>query len=61
MDKVQKAAERVRKKESDLAQERKELHTAMRRAYHEGIPIARIARAVGMTRQRVHILVHLDS
>jgi DNA-binding phage protein len=60
LDEVQEAAQRVREKETDLTQEREAL-AAMRRAYQEGIPIARIARAAGMTRQRVYTLVHRRS
>jgi hypothetical protein len=44
LDDVKEAAGRVRETESKLAAER-ELHTAMRRAYLEGVPIARMARA----------------
>jgi transposase-like protein len=54
---VQEAAERVRKAEQALERERAKLHAQLRRAYSEGIPISRIAKAAGMSRQRVSELV----
>jgi hypothetical protein len=57
LDDIEKAARRVGKAQENLDAEREQLHAAMRRAYREGIPIARIAQAAGMTRPRASVLV----
>jgi hypothetical protein len=57
LEQVEKAAQRVTEAEQNLAREREALHTLLRSAHSEGIPIARIARAAGLSRQRVHTLI----
>jgi hypothetical protein len=47
LEDVQRVAERVRKAEVALDAEREKLYAAIRKAYAEGIPIARIARRPG--------------
>jgi hypothetical protein len=51
LDRVERAAERIKEDEAVLAQDREALHAVMRNAYRNGIPIARIARAAGVSRQ----------
>jgi hypothetical protein len=57
LETVEQAAQSVRKAEGDLARQREALHAAMRQAYKEGIPITRIARAAGYSRQRTDAIV----
>jgi DNA-binding Lrp family transcriptional regulator len=52
----QRAAE-VQKRESELEQARRALREAVRYAHAEGIPITRIAREAGLSRQWVSQLV----
>ena len=57
LEQVENASQRVAEAEQKLAREREALHTLLRSAHSEGIPIARIARAAGLSRQRVHTLI----
>jgi hypothetical protein len=57
LEQVEEAAQRVTEAEQKLAREREALHTLIRSAHTEGIPIARIARAAGLSRQRAHTLI----
>ena len=60
MGDVREAAEKVRKAEEHLHEEREALYETMLRAYGEGIPVARIAREAQMSRQHVSDIVHRD-
>jgi hypothetical protein len=57
LDEVERQAERVQAASRRLDVERAALHAAMRAAYLEGVPVARVARAAGMTRQRASVVV----
>jgi Homeodomain-like domain len=57
LGRVREAAERVDELERPLEKARAELHAAIFAAYREGIPMARIAREAGLSRQWVHELI----
>jgi DNA invertase Pin-like site-specific DNA recombinase len=50
LGRVRQQAERFHRREKELEQAREDLATAMRAAYEEGVPIARIAREAGVSR-----------
>jgi AcrR family transcriptional regulator len=50
LGRVRQQAERFHRREKELEQARQDLITAMRAAYEEGVPIARIAREAGVSR-----------
>jgi AcrR family transcriptional regulator len=50
LGRVRQQADRLHRREKELEQARQDLIAAMRAAYDEGIPIARIAREAGITR-----------
>jgi AcrR family transcriptional regulator len=50
LGRVRQQAERFHRREKELEQARQDLIAAMRAAYEEGVPIARIAREAGVSR-----------
>lgn len=56
LDDVGKAAERYRSAEEKRQHAREELRTRIRAAADEGIPLAAIARAAGISRERARQL-----
>ena len=50
LGRVRQQAERFHRREKELDQARQDLIAAMRAAYEEGVPIARIAREAGVSR-----------
>jgi hypothetical protein len=56
--KVRAAGEKVKTREVAVERARDELYAAIMDAYGEGIPIAKIARAAGLSRQWVTHLIH---
>jgi AcrR family transcriptional regulator len=50
LGRVRQQAQRFHRREKDLEQARQGLIAAMRAAYEEGVPIARIAREAGVSR-----------
>jgi AcrR family transcriptional regulator len=50
LGRVRQQAQRFHRREKDLEQARRDLTAAMRAAYEEGVPIARIAREAGVSR-----------
>jgi AcrR family transcriptional regulator len=50
LGRVRQQADRLHRREKELGQARQDLIAAMRAAYDEGVPIARIAREAGITR-----------
>jgi DNA-binding Lrp family transcriptional regulator len=53
MDLLRERAAELHRLEDELARAREDLYEAVRLAHEEGIPIARIAREAGMSRQWV--------
>ena len=60
LDEVTAASERVhelrREQRAAMNAAREELRTAIRQAHEEGVPLAAIARAAGLSRERVRQL-----
>lgn len=50
LGRVRQQAERFHRREKELEQARQDVIAAMRAAYEEGVPIARIAREAGVSR-----------
>jgi hypothetical protein len=57
LDRVAEAARKLEETESARAQAREELRAAILAARSEGIPLAAIGRAAGLSRQRIRQLV----
>jgi hypothetical protein len=57
LDRVRQQAEKTREAERRLDEERQRLRELVREANEEGIPVARIAREAGLSRQLVSSLV----
>jgi hypothetical protein len=53
LDDVAAAAEKMRRAQDELTEAREELRAKVRVAHVEGIPAAAIARAAGLSRQRI--------
>ncbi|MGE5778023.1 MAG: hypothetical protein ACM30D_01805, partial [Hyphomicrobiales bacterium] len=56
LDDVAEAAERYREAEEERQKAREELRAKIQAASDEGIPMSRIARAAGLSRERVRQL-----
>jgi hypothetical protein len=61
MNRIANAAERVERLEPRLAEARAELHAAIRQAHAEGAKPATIARAAGLSRERIRQILGRSS
>jgi AcrR family transcriptional regulator len=60
LGRVRQQADRLHRREKELEQARQDLIAAMRAAYEEGVPIARIAREAGITRPTAYDWLRRD-